>query len=418
MIKCSNCGTENLEEAVFCKECGTKLHADNEAANVIEDEIKCCRCNTVNPKASTFCKNCGMKFDGEDAINVISSNKEETSNDNNRKIDYKLWCPIILGLVALIVIICLFVNTNKETSKDSREFETIEEPKEKIVEEHIHSYVLEPISTTKHKIVCNIEGCNYYEEKECTFIDNICECGNEIVEEQEIIEEKDDKQDLLDKMSGVWGYKSNYFLYFDGGDGFTHGWFESDRLPYNHITTCKKVSDNIYEVELFVDAAAGDDEYGGSDSYAWKAILDGSYDGFKTLLKMIDEEGQESYFVYLSDNYENALEECNYDFDIISQKYSQKLEEFYMAEGIVIDDETICGLAREYYKKMNGEAPPLVSIDSRNGNEIRIHLYEIMEYDDYPEENHASTWGWYYIDANTLEGTDFFGMPVNLNEVR
>ena len=87
-------------------------------------------------------------------------------------------------------------------------------------------------------------------------------------------------------------------------------------------------------------------------------------------------------------------------------------------EVSVDDDEIICDLAKKYYKKMNGQTPPIASIDSRNGSELTIQLYEIMEYDDYPEENHASTWGWYYIDSSTLKGTDFFGMPVDLNEVR
>ena len=88
------------------------------------------------------------------------------------------------------------------------------------------------------------------------------------------------------------------------------------------------------------------------------------------------------------------------------------------AATVTTDDETICDLARKYYKKTNGEEPPLVSIDSRNGNELEIHLYEIMEYDDNPDETHTSTWGWYWIDSTTLMGTDMFDMPVNLNEVR
>lgn len=415
MIKCPHCNTDNLDDAVFCKECGFKIEVNHEQDTIQKDSIKCKKCSTENPVGAIFCQNCGCKI--EEKI-IDNSNKDKAII----KFSVNRLPLLLIGAITLICVFVILIISLKDNNVDKENNENInteiqEELEAEKVEEHVHEYVLESISATMHRKTCKSSECDYCIEEECTFINGECECGNKAEKEKEIVDEIDDKQELLEKISGVWGCESNYFLNFDGGDGFNHGWLYSDMLPYNHITNCKKIDENIYEVELFVEGYAGDDESDGWDSYTWTATFDGSYDGFKSFLRTINDEGKESYYVYLSENLDKAIED--YDFEETNYpKYKQKLKEYYEAKGIIFDDETICGLARKYYKEMNGEEPPLVSIDSRKGDEITIHLYEIMEYEDYPEENHATTWGWYTIDAYTLEGTDFFGMPVDLNRVR
>lgn len=134
-------------------------------------------------------------------------------------------------------------------------------------------------------------------------------------------------------------------------------------------------------------------------------------EGFNSFQEYVD-----SINIYLNrtDNNENVLPvQRNYDDKILIEQDSSNNQN---TESI--DEALICELAKKHYKMMNGQEPPIAVIDSRNGSELSIHLYEIMEYPDSPEENHAATWGWYYINMNTLKGTDFFGIDVDLNDVK
>jgi len=47
---CPQCQSENLSDALFCQECGTKL------------ERVCSHCQTVSPLTSKFCRKCGTSL--------------------------------------------------------------------------------------------------------------------------------------------------------------------------------------------------------------------------------------------------------------------------------------------------------------------------------------------------------------------
>ena len=52
---------------------------------------------------------------------------------------------------------------------------------------------------------------------------------------------------------------------------------------------------------------------------------------------------------------------------------------------------------------------PLAKLDSMDPDgTLNIHLYE-------DAGDHTATWDWYYIDPNTLKGTNLMGDPVDLN---
>lgn len=81
-------------------------------------------------------------------------------------------------------------------------------------------------------------------------------------------------------------------------------------------------------------------------------------------------------------------------------------KKFYHITSLV-DDTTLCQLAGDYYYKHNGTRPPIVRIDSYNGDIVAIHLYEAL-YD------HDATWDWYYVDRYTGETTNLMGESFNI----
>ena len=70
-------------------------------------------------------------------------------------------------------------------------------------------------------------------------------------------------------------------------------------------------------------------------------------------------------------------------------------------------DDEICQLALDYCENTTGFRPPLAEIDSQEGNTVNIHLYENME-------DHTATVDWYYLDRETLKGTNILGEEISL----
>jgi len=57
-MKCPKCGFENIEEAVFCNKCGSKL------------EVQCQECGQKNPAGSLFCNKCGHDLKAASEVTV------------------------------------------------------------------------------------------------------------------------------------------------------------------------------------------------------------------------------------------------------------------------------------------------------------------------------------------------------------
>lgn len=53
-MNCNNCGTENPEGAVYCKECGKRL----------DGMVACPKCGNLNPDDAVYCVSCGKRIDG------------------------------------------------------------------------------------------------------------------------------------------------------------------------------------------------------------------------------------------------------------------------------------------------------------------------------------------------------------------
>ena len=71
-------------------------------------------------------------------------------------------------------------------------------------------------------------------------------------------------------------------------------------------------------------------------------------------------------------------------------------------------DSELCAKAKKYYLKVHGQEPPIAKVEGYNGNEVTIHLYEILD-------NHMATWDWYYIDRTTGKGKDFSSQSIDIS---
>lgn len=57
MKKCK-CGTENIDDAVFCRRCGQRLPLEM----VQVSQVECSHCHIINPSEAIYCQNCGLSL--------------------------------------------------------------------------------------------------------------------------------------------------------------------------------------------------------------------------------------------------------------------------------------------------------------------------------------------------------------------
>lgn len=71
-------------------------------------------------------------------------------------------------------------------------------------------------------------------------------------------------------------------------------------------------------------------------------------------------------------------------------------------------DNELCEMAKRYYSSIHGQEPPIVKVEGHDGNEVIIHLYEVVN-------DHTATWDWYYIDRTTGKGRDFESKSIDVS---
>ncbi len=102
MKKCPNCGAQNLDDSLFCTECGKPIPQCN----------VCPYCGADINEGDVFCQNCGKK----PTDTPIEAN--EAVYEGEMKSGFKKYLPYILGAVVLLAIIGYF------NSKDSNNTST------------------------------------------------------------------------------------------------------------------------------------------------------------------------------------------------------------------------------------------------------------------------------------------------------
>jgi len=97
---CSVCGTENREEAQFCRACGTAFAAARTAAESAADGSAanvCAECGFQNKPGIRYCANCGMSLAGaaaDPAGDAMSSSDESYAGGSPPPISYESFATV------------------------------------------------------------------------------------------------------------------------------------------------------------------------------------------------------------------------------------------------------------------------------------------------------------------------------------
>ena len=103
---CSECGTENKEDALFCANCGAKLEKPDPAGH----GRKCPECGFDNPAEGRFCARCGAELRRHHNSHQQHNGhqvQQRHQKKKDRRVNTKLkWRP---GLVAIVLLVGVFV---------------------------------------------------------------------------------------------------------------------------------------------------------------------------------------------------------------------------------------------------------------------------------------------------------------------
>lgn len=125
MKKCPNCGAQNLDDSLFCTECGKPIPQCN----------VCPYCGADINEGDVFCQNCGKK----PTDTPIEAN--EAVYDGEKKSGFKKYLPYILGAVVLLAIIGYFnyKDSNNTSTPNDIEAETTDSITENVEAKTIDS---------------------------------------------------------------------------------------------------------------------------------------------------------------------------------------------------------------------------------------------------------------------------------------
>lgn len=88
-MKCSKCGSENLEGAKFCSSCGSKLEQGNKYCNI---------CGAENASDAMFCQKCGSSFGGRTekikSVNADFSGKKKCRICGHENESSEVYCKL------------------------------------------------------------------------------------------------------------------------------------------------------------------------------------------------------------------------------------------------------------------------------------------------------------------------------------
>lgn len=121
----------------------------------------------------------------------------------------------------------------------------------------------------------------------------------------------------------------------------------------------------------------------------------------------------ESYSAEENNRSDIILEDSVYEKDSSNGEtnHSEKFDSNLAGETVErhggYSERALLEAARYHYSVLYGYAPRHVDIDSYNGDEVIIHLYDIVD-------NHVSTYDWYTIDVYTGTGTDFLDNTIDI----
>ena len=225
--KCSNCGFKNVEEAKFCKKCGTKLgvtekQEEKKKESADEEMVLCPHCHTKNKKKAKFCEECGKALEEKKEIEEEVVEKQELAEGLCPSCGYK----------------------NKETAKFCKKCGT----KLGVVE-----VVITGESKEEEMVLC--PHCQAKNKKGAKFCE---ECGKTLEEKEERKEVKEQPEKVQEKESTIGlcpscGYKNKENAKFCKKCGTKLG---IETVPEDQMMQ----EDNNQEVQAVIEEKKQEDE--------------------------------------------------------------------------------------------------------------------------------------------------------------
>lgn len=236
----------------------------------------------------------------------------------------------------------------------------------------------------------------------------------------ETFEEEDDKQNNLQK-ADLYDYIDSSKddieeVFFDGklGKQTTFEFDDSGKIVSMQIAGSDKY--RFCGVNLKSDPNAlkskFTDAYTKGDSEENDGVIVCKYNGEKGCVEISyeTETGKITQISWFAEGPETAASVPAQEEDITNVEGPAPAEEVSEKEDLKTvgySDEELCKLASDFYEALNGQQPPYVEVDSRDGKEAVIHIFEIVN-------DMTVTWEWYTVDTVTGKGTNFEDSQIDL----